>query len=262
MAPGGTTDVCVKVDVPSGAVNGAVNTATVTATSVGSPTVSASATVITIAVAVDTLLVDEDGNAPNVQTFYSTALTDAHVPFSTWDLAVDSNLPLHFMQSFKNIVWFTGTSYPGPITPYESKLQAFLDNHGRLFMSGQDILDQAAGTTSFVQNYLHIDWNGSEDQNDKATAHVHGVGSSPVTAGIGAVLLDKSVLGGTNFMDQITPNGTAAPAFTDDSAMTDALSFSDPATYKVVFLAFAFEEYGAALDRADLMSRVMTFFGP
>ena len=37
-------------------------------------------------------------------------------------------------------------------------------------MSGQDILDQAAGTTAFVHDYLHVTWDGSEVQNDKATA--------------------------------------------------------------------------------------------
>ena len=52
-------------------------------------------------------------------------------------------------------------------------------------MSGQDILDQAAGTTPFVQNYLHIDWDGTETQNDKATDAVHSVTGNPVTDGIG-----------------------------------------------------------------------------
>ena len=33
-------------------------------------------------------------------------------------------------------------------------------------------------------------------------------------------------------------------------------------TYKVVFLAFPFEAYGTAANRSDLMSRVLTFFGP
>ena len=36
-------------------------------------------------------------------------------------------------------------------------------------MSGQDILDQAAGTTAFVHDYLHITWDGTETQNDKST---------------------------------------------------------------------------------------------
>ena len=30
-------------------------------------------------------------------------------------------------------------------------------------MSGQDILDQGAGTTDFVHDYLHITWDGTRD---------------------------------------------------------------------------------------------------
>ena len=75
-------------------------------------------------------------------------------------------------------------------------------------MTGQDILDQAAGTTAFVHDYLHIDWDGTETQNDKATAAVHGVAGNPVTDGIGTVPLDHSVLGAP-FEDQITPIGAA-----------------------------------------------------
>ena len=75
-------------------------------------------------------------------------------------------------------------------------------------MSGQDILDQAAGTTPFVHDYLHISWDGTEVQNDKPTDAVHGVSGNPVSNGIGAVPLDHSVLNAT-FEDQITPNGGA-----------------------------------------------------
>jgi len=67
------------------------------------------------------------------------------------------------------------------------------------------ILDQAAGTTPFVANYLHVTWDGSENQNDKTTNNVHEVGGT-LTAGVGAVSLDPTVLG-NQFMDEITPNG-------------------------------------------------------
>jgi hypothetical protein len=213
----------------------------------------------TIAVTFDTLLVDQDGDAPDVQGSYAAALTAAGVQFSTWDLAADSNLPLNLVMAHKNVVWFTGNAYPAPIAPYEARLRAFLDGGGRLLMSGQDILDQAAGTTAFCHDYLHIDWDGTEAQNDKATAAVHGVPGSPVADGIGAVPLDHSVLGAA-FEDRITPNGTALAAFTDDSGSPAALSFSGG--YKVVFLAFPLEAYGNATDKSDLVSRVMTFFGP
>src|SRR5262249_30995908 len=211
VTPGATTNVCVNVAVPAGANDGDTNTATVTATSVGNPSVNGSVTVKTIAVTKDTLLVDNDGNGPDVQSFYTTALTANNVAFSTWDLATDPKLPLTFLLAHKNVVWFTGNSYPGPITPYEGELKTFLDGGGRLFLSGQDLLDQAAGTTAFVHDYLHVTWDGSEAQNDKATASVTGVTGNPVTNGIGTIPIDTTVLGNT-FMDEITPNGGATPA--------------------------------------------------
>ncbi len=262
VASGASTTVCVRIGVPAGVANGTVNTATVKATSTGNPAVSATGTIKTIAVAVATLLVDNDGNGPDVQAIYTAALTGAGVSFSTWDLSTDPNLPTHFVSSFSNVVWFSGNSYPGPITPYEPQLKAFLDGGGRLFMNGQDILDQGAGTTAFVHDYLHILWDGSETQNDKVTAMVHGVATSPVTGAapaIGAVPLDHNVLG-ADFEDRITPINGALPEFTDDTSAADALSFSG--AYKVVFLAFPLEAYGTAAQKIDLVKRVMTFFGP
>jgi hypothetical protein len=214
--------------------------------------------VTTVAVTKDTLLVDEDGNAPNVQSYYADALKANGIDFSTRDLATDPTFPIGFLNAYKNVYWFTGNSYPAPITRYEGALKSFLDGGGHLFMSGQDILDQAAGTTAFVHDYLHITWDGSETQNDKATAAVHGVAGNAVTNGIGAIPLDHSVLNAA-FEDRITPNGTATPAFTDDTSATDALTFSG--TYKVVFLAFPMEAYGTAADKSELVRRVQAFFG-
>src|SRR5262249_46839668 len=120
------------------------------------------------------------------------------------------------------------------------------------------LLDQAAGTTAFVLDYLHVTWDGTDAQNDLKTANVAGVTGNPVTNGIGTVPLDSSVLGNT-FMDEITPNGTAQVAFTDDPTKPDALTFSGG--YKVMFLAFPVEEYGTPAQKADLFTRVKTFFG-
>jgi hypothetical protein len=259
VAPGGTTGVCVRVTVPAGTADSTVNSATVKATSVGDPAATATAEVRTIAVAVDTLLVDNDTNDPiDSQPRYKDALTTAGVPFSTWDLGTDPELPPNYLKAFKNVVWFTGNSYPGPILPYEGRLAAFLDGGGRLLMSGQDILDQAAGTTAFVHDYLHITWDGTEAQNDKATAAVHGVAGT-LSDGLTAVPIDHSVLRAA-FEDQVTPTGGATAIFTDDSGQPDGLAFAG--TYKVVFLAFPLEAYGTAAERADLVTRVMGYFGP
>jgi uncharacterized repeat protein (TIGR01451 family) len=260
VASGASTDVCVRVSVPDGTANGTTDHVTVTAASVADSTATGSATVDTIAVAVDTLLVDGDDTDPEVSPFYKQALTDSGTPFSYWDLAAAPVLPQHYLNAFKHVVWFTGQSYPGPMLPYETELGAYLNQGGHLLLSGQDILDQAAGTTDFVRNYLHVSWDGTEAQNDKATLNVHGVAGSAISDGIGAVPLDLSVLDGNQFSDELTAIAPAAPAFTDDSGQTDGLSV-DTGTYKVVFLAFPFEEYGTASAKADFIHRVLTYFG-
>jgi len=260
LAPGASDDVCVRVDVPASASNGEVNAATVTATSVGNPAVSASVIVNTIAVgtSTDTLLVDGDENIPDVQSYYTDALTAAGVSFNVWDLSADSNIPLSYMQAFDNIVWFTGNVWPGPMLPYEAKLISYLDGGGNLFLSGQDILDQAAGTTTFAHDYLHVDWDGSETQNDIITFNIHDV-TGTLTAGLGTVPLDHYVLVAA-YEDQITPINGAVTIFTDDATEPNGLSYSG--TYNVVFIVFPFEGYGSAAQKADLMSRVFSFFGP
>jgi hypothetical protein len=73
------------------------------------------------------------------------------------------------------------------------------------------------------------------------------------------VTLDHSVLG-DSFEDRITPINGATAIFNDDAPLPDALSFSG--TYKVVFLAFPFEAYGTAAQKADLVTDVMGYFGP
>jgi uncharacterized repeat protein (TIGR01451 family) len=259
VAPGGSTDVCVKVNVPAGAANGATNDTTLNVKSSADTAVGGSVKLTTIAVAVDVLLVDGDLGAPDVQSAYTNALSANGVAFSYWDLSADAVLPRSFVNAHRNVVWFTGNTFPAPITPYEGVLKGFLDGGGRLLVSGQDILDQAAGTTAFVRDYLHIDWDGSERQNDRATAAVHGVAGNPVTDGIGTVPLDHSVLGAT-FEDQVTPIAPAVPAFTDDAAQPDALTVA-AGSYKVVFLAFPLEAYGNAAQKADLVKRALIYFG-
>jgi hypothetical protein len=261
VAGGDTVDVCVKVDVPGDAAEQDTNDTTFTATSAADSSATGSATLTSIAAEFETLLVDNDTNDPVDSAPYSEdALTANSVEYGYWDLAQNPEIPASYLAAHTNVVWFTGNSYPGPIGPYESELASFLDGGGRLLMSGQDILDQGAGTTQFVQEYLHIDWDGSESQNDKATNAVQSVAGNAVTDGIGTVSIDHSVLGGAAFEDRITPIAPATAAFTDDTSQPDALTVS-ASGYKVMFLAFPFEAYGTAANKADLMNRALTWFG-
>lgn len=273
LAPGATEDICVRVYIANAAKKQGKNnnkqaknapsaddTVTIQAQSAADNQVKAKATITTYQVTKKILLVDNDDNHPDVQGYYTAALDAYGQPYDVWDLGSNPVFPVNYLNAYSTIVWFTGNSYPGPLLPYESQLAAFLDNGGGLFMSGQDILDQSAGTTSFVHDYLHINWDGSENQNDKPYASVTGVGGNPVTNGIGSVPIDANVLGNT-YMDYITPIAPATAAYTEPSAETVALTV-DTGTYQVMFLAFGFEEYGNATQKADVINRFMTWVVP
>jgi hypothetical protein len=77
-------------------------------------------------------------------------------------------------------------------------------------LSGQDVLDGSAGTTAFVHDYLHVDWDGSNTQKDQPTTAVHGVATNPVTNGIGSVAIDHSALNAVS-EDEITPISQPPP---------------------------------------------------
>lgn len=275
LAAGTSENVCVRVYVPAAASKNqgknnnkqgkqiknapaADDTVTIQAQSTADGKVKATATVQTFLVTKSILLVDEDGDAPNVQSYYTAALDAYGQPYDIWDLNTDPEFPVNYVAAYSTVVWFTGNTYPGALLPYEDQLAAFLDNGGRLFLSGQDILDQSAGTTAFVHDYLHVDWDGTDAQNDKGYDSVTSIGGNPVTNGVGTVALDLNVLGNgyNNWITPIAP-GTAALEDTD-SANTTALTV-DTSGYKVFFMAFGFEEFGNAAQKADVVSRFMNW---
>ncbi len=258
LAAGATQDICVHVTIPTNAANGDKSTATITATSQNDSSVKATATVATQAVVADILLVENDNTGTTTIAPYTAALDAYGKPYDVWSVTDDPELPPNFLNAHPYTVWFTGGAWPEPLTPYgDSLLGPYLDQGGHLFVNGQDLLDQNGGTTNFVHDYLHVDWDGTESQNDISTTQVHSVSGNPVTDGIGSV--DLGVIVG-EYMDQVTPIAPAEAAFRDDSEEPDAVTV-DTGSYKVVFLAFPFETYGNATQRADLMSRVLNWFG-
>lgn len=258
VAPGASAIVGVKVTVPLTATDGMSDTVSVKATSQANASVNGTTSIKTLAVVAQVLLVDNDGGAPNVESYYKAAVGSSGYTYNYWDLSVDPALPLNYLKAHKAVVWFTGASYPGPILPYEAELAAFLDGGGRLFMSGQDILDQAAGTTAFVHDYLHINWDGTETQNDTGVLTVTAVITSPAFGGLGAYPMNYSLFGGVDYSDEITPIAPAVPAFTDDVGEPNALSVNDGA-YRVIFLAWPFESMGTATDRSVVMGRALAY---
>lgn len=257
----------VRVTLPEGAGDLTRAAIQVTATSTVDPQVSGSAQVTAVAVTDPVLIINGSGavdegpeaDKPFALRIYEEAVSESGYAYDTWDVHSDGSPPAGFMAAHDAVIWYTGEAYPGPIIPYEPLMAQYLDGGGNLFVSGMDLLDQAAGTTDFVHDYLHVDWDGSERQNDKGTKYVTGVTANPVTTGLGQLPVDVKTVYSNDFSNQITPISPAIAAFTDDKAETDALTVTD-GPYKVMFLAWPFEALTRAEDRTEVMGRALKYF--
>jgi uncharacterized repeat protein (TIGR01451 family) len=258
LRPGEGLDVAVRVSVPMTATNNTTDEATLTASSRGGPTIHATAHLKTIAVTEQILLVDQDYSGPDVRAYYLNAITRTGHTANVWDLQTSPTLPPHYMRAHPTIVWMTGNA-TSPLNGREANLAAFLNAGGRLFLCGWDLLDGGAGNTDFVRQYLHINWD-NDLNNDIATAHVTAVTTNTVTAGLGTLPLDTTVLGGANFADELQLIAPAQPAFRDDHGKPDALTVQTN-RYRLVFLAFPFEGMGTSANQDDLMQRVLNWLG-
>ena len=260
----------VRVTVPLTPPNGAFDGVTVTVTSIASPTISGAASAKTMSVRVPILLVDNDESGKNVESYYQAALNTGGFAYDYWDLRAASQgtrLSQNYMNAHACIVWFTGNSWPAPVTPYEARLALFLEQGGKgLVMSGQDILDQSAGTSQFVKDYLFTNWDGTDRQNDAATDYWTADGTNPTFAPMTANYTNNVAVLNAQFSDNIDLLGPAIPAWRDQAGeiagLTAVSTTLGGSTFKTAFVAYPVEAFGTAAEKADWMARAVGFACP
>lgn len=101
------------------------------------------------------LLVDDDGGK-SYENYFAQSLQALGHAFDKYSVPAGSSGPAagQLMQ-YRLVIWFTGDQYSSTLTLNDqTHLSSFLDNGGRLFITGQDI-GYDIGTSSFYQNYLH-----------------------------------------------------------------------------------------------------------
>ncbi len=217
---------------------------------------------------------------------------DCQVSTST----IDSN----GMQVYDIIIWFTGDDYGGEggdtlTSTDQTELQTYLNNSGKLFITGQDI-GSTIGATDFYEDYLHaIYCKDDEDDYDLIGETNDPVGDS--------LLIDISGSGGADNQESpslifyqedgdIYENNSFYYSKTsssgwcwaktgswycvkcdDDNYIYSDSSFSLPGVikadtggsdgYKVAYFAFGFEGINNSDDRVKVMNRTINYLaGP
>jgi hypothetical protein len=204
---------------------------------------------------------DDETSGSSKISYYTEALDSIQFKFDIWDVQQQGTPGLN-ERLYPIIIWYTGDAAQNVLTSAEQQfLQSYLDNGGRLFLTGQDIaydlVEQQSGI-SFFENYLHANYI-ENNSNDFA---LDGIPADPIGAGETFIILGSGGANNQTSPDVIQANSPAQPAILYDinnSTRQAALYFSD--TYKLVYFAFGWEginDNGPA-KRVNVMNRVLNW---
>ena len=233
------------------------------------------------------LFVDDDGGW-SYQSYFLSALDSTGLSYDVWTYATQGTPTDSLLSLYQAVVWNTGPDYgtisdPKTLTAIDqTRLTTFLNNGGKLFLSSQDLLLDNNPNT-FIINYLHVA-NHTDDVGDTS---VTGVSGDTISNGMAFGLNPPFY----NFADYIVPETGATGIFyasgksstisrdgvqldnysksEGKTSMVDYAALRYPAsgssTYKVVFLAFAFEGIPTSGTSPNngytLMRKIMDWFG-
>jgi subtilisin family serine protease len=204
---------------------------------------------------------DDDISASSKINYYTEALDSLQSQYDIWDIQ-QQGTPGISQRSYPIIIWYTGEAEQNVLTVNEQQfLQDFLDNGGRLFLTGQnigfDLVEQQNGIP-FFENYLHA----SYIQNNSNDFALDGIPADPIGGGENFIILGSGGANNQNSPDVIQASSPAQPAILYDINNTlgqAALSYSG--NYKLVYFAFGWEgiNNNGPAKRVNVMNRIINW---
>ena len=219
----------------------------------------------------DILLIDDDWDYTSAHggglPYYTSALDSMGETYDSWDLTLLGIPPIHLMDGFSTIIWFTGYDWLYPVTGQEEGfLQTFLNSGGSLLLSSQDYFYATGGLTGFMTDYLGI---SSIDQ-DKVELDPAGVAGDPVGSGLGPYTMVRPDAWGAYwpegssqgpYDDYVYPvAGAAAPFEFNISGQPNSTRYAG-SNFKTIYLAWPFEWIGELSDRVDILTAALSWLG-
>jgi hypothetical protein len=235
------------------------------------------------------LVADEDHD--EYALYYTEALDNTGYSYDVWETWHRCNIDGDTLNQYLDgiVIWATPDwGYIGRGETLDN-LSSYLDNGGKLFISGQDI-GYSIGWSSFYQDYLHAQYV----QDNIGLYGLFGVPGDPITDGLYVSISGGDGANNQDWPDEIDPISPAQTIFTYDPEATAVLSpleepmmavdkgapdknrqqetagttitestgsgavRVDTGVYRVVYFAFGFEAINSAADRATVMQGVIT----
>ena len=213
----------------------------------------------------DILLYDADIVRDYVE-YYKDPLDSLGVTFHLAEKNLGDVFPANRMDELNNpvAIWFTGDLTDSVITAAdEDSLLSFLDAGGRLFLTGQNIVENLSTSSRLLTDYLQVGYGG-----ESSVALARGVDFNPITSGVGRFgLIGTGGANNQSSLDILVPTGESIPAiyYNITGENVAAVSVENTLTGSKLFLTgFGFEGIIDNSNRLskpiDLMARVLNWF--
>jgi hypothetical protein len=253
----------VLVDVTPLATSG-TGTMTLTVTSQGDPTRSWTRTYRAISSGLSVLCVDADGGH-DFETWYTAVLDSVVYGYATWDRAALGKLSATQLANFPAVVWNADLAYPPVTSDDMAALGTYLDNGGRLFISGQDVgwalCDLSSPYRTTQSQAWYSQYLGADYLSDDAGIYtLYGRAADPIGAGLSFTISGGTGSGLQDFPDEISPRTGAYAVLYYAAGNMGAIRYQS-GPFKVVYLSYGFQAQATAASRKTLMSRALQWLG-
>jgi hypothetical protein len=199
------------------------------------------------------LVVDDDGGKSD-EAIHVSALNAAGKSCAVWPTEA-GEVTGSLLAAFPMVDWETGMATPTLTSSDQTLLTTYLDNGGRLFLSGTDLayeLNSAGGGSQWwLWHYLGANYV----RDDTGFNLVSGVAGDPISDGMVMTPLTGSL---NPSPDEISPfDDTATSLLVYGPAISHyrAGLKVDKGTYKLIFLTFPFQAFTNEADRNQFMQR-------
>jgi len=205
------------------------------------------------------LLVDDDGDAPDVRPEFTATLDALGHSYDVWDTQNSTAEPaLEDLLGYQFIVWFSGAATnfsdpkAGPTIISEMALASYLDQGGCLWLCSQEYLYDRGGPThnepnAFMRNYLGVGAGMSDVDHTSVT----GVG--PLFGSLGEQTLTHLI---PNQSDILSPGKDGQLAFSGD--MGDAAVSKITDTYRSFYWGFSMTALSPAVRQQAVAAMLAT----
>ncbi|HDM43143.1 MAG TPA: hypothetical protein ENG29_01995 [Firmicutes bacterium] len=219
------------------------------------------------------LLVDDDGSNggsyADVKDYYTNALLSNDYSYDYYEVPYNSNGPSQAMLSrFSTVVWFTGQTFGSGFcttltVPDENNLSTYLSNGGHLMLISQSYLsDRYPGAGDFHSGQFPYDVLQL-----RSAISDYWINPPFAWGANGSIAQDMTFTTNNpyNTPGRIKPDLLTHSAITliNNTSQTQGPSSLQYTStkYKLIFMTMPFEGLEDADNRAELMLRIMEYFG-